>query len=145
MAIKTYSIKFFNSFLNSLTSKSKCLQKRRFCEFIPLDSNETFSFYHFQIPQGIPFSKNMVSGLGIFFRILAVLGNRAHINSPFHYFRLLSLKFLDFWKQEAKKQIAGTRLMTPANGSLTTLTSSYSSMITQNWTSVRKRKPFWIS
>ena len=38
---------FFFLLLKNLASHSKCLQKRRFCEFIPLDMNETFSFNHF--------------------------------------------------------------------------------------------------
>ena len=77
--LKSYFVNSFYLLLKTLASQSKCLQKRRFCEFIPLDMNETFSFYHFQIPQGIPFSKNMVSGLGNFFRILAVSGNRVTV------------------------------------------------------------------
>ena len=60
MAIKTYLINFFHLLLKNLTSQSKCLEKRRFCEFIPLDMCERFSFYHFWIPQGIPFSKNIM-------------------------------------------------------------------------------------
>ena len=47
MAIKTYIINFFNLLLKNLTSQSKCLEKRRVCEFIPLDMYERFSFYHF--------------------------------------------------------------------------------------------------
>ena len=50
----------FCQFLKNLTSQSKCLEKRRFCEFIPLDMYERFSFYHFWIPQGKPFSKNIM-------------------------------------------------------------------------------------
>ena len=50
MAIKTYFIISFKLFFKNLTSQSKCLQKRRFCEFISLDMNKTFPFYHFQMP-----------------------------------------------------------------------------------------------
>ena len=61
LAIKTYIIIFFfHLLLKNLTSQSKCLEKRRFCEFIPLDMYERFSFYHFWIPQGIPFSENIM-------------------------------------------------------------------------------------
>ena len=50
MAIKTYFINLFHLFLKNLTSQSKFLEKRRFCEFIPLDMYERFSFYHFWMP-----------------------------------------------------------------------------------------------
>ena len=33
MAIKTYFMNFFHLLLKNLTSQSKCLEKRRFCEF----------------------------------------------------------------------------------------------------------------
>ena len=58
---------FFYCLLKNWTSQLKYLQKGRFSELIPLDRNETFSFYHF---------KSMVFGLGIFFVLFAVSGNR---------------------------------------------------------------------
>ena len=46
MAIKTYFKNFLHLLLKNLTSPSKCLHKRRFCEFIPFDMYERLSFYH---------------------------------------------------------------------------------------------------
>ena len=56
---------FFHLLLKKLTSQSKCLQKWRFCEFFPQDMYERFSIYHFSIPQGVLFSKSIMSTTGI--------------------------------------------------------------------------------
>ena len=63
-------------FLKNLTSQSKCLEKRSFCEFIPLDRNETFSFYHFLYTRRYTLFKKDGVWLGHFFCILAVSWNR---------------------------------------------------------------------
>ena len=47
IVIKTCFIFFFHLLLKNLTSQSKCLEKRRFCEFIQKATNRIFSFSHF--------------------------------------------------------------------------------------------------
>ena len=61
MAMQTY-LMIFLSIIEKLTSQSKCLQKRRFCEFISLDMNETI----FRYPRVYSFQKSIMSADIIF-------------------------------------------------------------------------------
>ena len=67
IAIKTYLINLFDLLLKNLTSQSKCLQKSRFCECVPLDMNETFSFTIFRCPRVYTLFKKYGIWLGQFF------------------------------------------------------------------------------
>ena len=65
MAIKTYYINSFHLLLKNLTSQSKCLEKRRFCEFIQKATNGIFSFLHFYEGYIPSYQYRIVSNLGI--------------------------------------------------------------------------------
>ena len=65
MAIKTYFMNFFHLLLKNLTSQSKCLEKRRFCEFIQKATNRIFSFLHFYEGYIPRYQYRIVSNLGI--------------------------------------------------------------------------------
>ena len=65
MAIKTCFINCFDLLLKNLTSQSKCLEKRRFCEFIQKATNQIFSFLHFYEGYIPRYQYRIVSNLGI--------------------------------------------------------------------------------
>ena len=88
--MKIYTLIFFDLSFIFWTLLLPYLQNKRFCEFIPFNMNETFSFHCLQIPQGIYFSKNMLSGLGNFCRILAISVNREYIISVLQDFCFVS-------------------------------------------------------